>query len=294
MHMTSLISTSQTQRSCFALKPFRAPAPRNTPAVRVFVFSFAGGSVTALRGLLEGLPSCFEVIGVELPGRGLTASSPLCWDLEDLLAQLEVDVAPWLTPTSLFLGYSFGGLLASELIRRFQAQAFTIPAGLICFSSKAPRLVVQDQPWANLSEPGLIQRLRMIGGIPEVILRSDECMRLALPSIQADLQCFGQYAVYHDRPLECPVMAFRGEQDPFLGSLSVEDWQFEVAEQHWAQSAIHVLDGGHFCHLGNEAAIRAALIQWAGALGLLPEGLPLIKQEALRFVWNPLLSGDHA
>lgn len=28
MHMASLISTSQTQRSCFALKPFHAQAPR--------------------------------------------------------------------------------------------------------------------------------------------------------------------------------------------------------------------------------------------------------------------------
>jgi surfactin synthase thioesterase subunit len=170
----------------------------------------------------------------------------------------------------------------------FQARNVIAPAGLVCFSAMAPDEVARDRLWEGLSEAELARRLLELGGLSEAVRRREAGLRQALPAIEADLHCYGQYATRDAAPLTCPVLAFRGVDDPLLRASHVEAWRAEVAPEHLESTRVLHVPGGHFCHIGRRDLILSELVAWARDSGLLPEGFAFDSHQASRFVWRPL------
>ena len=287
---------SSTSPSCFVLQRTDA---RDAFAVcdkpRLFAFGYAGGSVNALHGLLGDFSSYFDVIGVELPGRGLRLSAALERDLPGLVDQLATDVKPLCSRKSLFFGYSFGALVAADIAHRLHMNGNCQVMGLISLSAKAPALVVGDRTRSDLDSHELLELLRQLGGIPDEILRSEELVGQALSAVRADLECYEQFKTEKGRCLPCAVLAFWGSQDPFIKRSDVEAWMYEPAARFRPTSRLAQIGGKHFCHLGNEAAIQDAVITWARQLGVLSDTEELSTAPPppprRRFVWSPVNTG---
>lgn len=242
-----------------------SPVP---PVARLIALPFAGGTITALRSLVQGGPGDVEVVGLELPGRGLAHREPPILGFPELLDRLEGVLAPLLQDLPvLLLGYSFGALVAAELTRRLQGQ-HPSPLGLVACASKAPRRIAHGPLKLPGSDAEILGRLQDLGGIPPEVLARPELLSLALPAIRADLTCHAQHRIPSPAPLGCPVMVQFGTEDPVLAPGEAEAWTLEVARPAYGRSKVCGFPGGHFYHHGQEAACRQAIWGWASDLCL--------------------------
>jgi medium-chain acyl-[acyl-carrier-protein] hydrolase len=79
-------------------------------------------------------------------------------------------------------------------------------------------------------------------GIPDAVFREPELMQLFLPMLRADFRAYETYECADERPLECPITAFTGEQDPIVKLDAVEQWSTHTRRRF----ASHTLPGDHF------------------------------------------------
>ena len=63
-----------------------------------------------------------------------------------------------------------------------------------------------------------------------------------LPTLRSDFQLAETYRYVPRPPLECPVVAFGGEEDPDVSREDLEAWRQQAA----GHFEMHVLPGDHF------------------------------------------------
>jgi medium-chain acyl-[acyl-carrier-protein] hydrolase len=79
-------------------------------------------------------------------------------------------------------------------------------------------------------------------GTPAAVLDNDELMRVFLPTLRADFAAHGTYACTAEPPLDCPVLALGGVQDPLAPYADLDAWR-----QHTRSSfELRMLNGDHF------------------------------------------------
>jgi surfactin synthase thioesterase subunit len=246
--------------ACFPMFPAKMDG---SPAMRLVSFTFAGGSVTALRPLFDRFPGEIEVWGAEYPGRGLRWKSPLVTSFANLAGGLEGEVSALADQPVVLFGYSFGAVVAYEMAHRLTA-AGRPPLALITVGAAAPTMARQRR-WHVLSNAQLMDELLRLGGAQMEILHSAGLLEASLPVVRADLLCIDQFSRGQRPPLPCPVLAICGEDDPLLRPEEMKAWLAESALPE--ASASLAFSGGHFCHRDNEAAMSRAICGWLSRVG---------------------------
>jgi medium-chain acyl-[acyl-carrier-protein] hydrolase len=97
-------------------------------------------------------------------------------------------------------------------------------------------------------------------GTPEDVLRHPELMALLMPVLRADFEAIETYSPGEDAPLDCPITAFGGAEDPVIGLADLEGWRAQTRRRF----ALHMLPGDHFYVTSSRGALLQAL---AGELG---------------------------
>ena len=87
---------------------------------------------------------------------------------------------------------------------------------------------------------------------------------MRLYTLRADLEMLETYEYHDDDPLDCPVMAVRGRDDPHAPLDSVKAWSHETRGSFTARE----YPGGHFFFRGREAELLNLV---NGSLGVAPE-----------------------
>jgi surfactin synthase thioesterase subunit len=117
-----------------------------------------------------------------------------------------------------------GALIGYELARRLTA-AGRAPVHFFPTGSAAPDV----DPWlkgaADKTEFELIDAVRPLGGIPEVVVADPDLRAMVLRALRADLVSWEHYVEEPAPPLSCPITAMAGEQDPVVEVASVEGWR---------------------------------------------------------------------
>jgi medium-chain acyl-[acyl-carrier-protein] hydrolase len=228
--------------------------------VRLFCFSYAGGSANAFAPWAAQLGPQIELCAIQLPGRGIRFSEPLVSDWQQLLAPLAEAISSYDDLPFAFFGHSLGGMIAYELSQYCAKLGLALPCQLIVSATNAPQHRKADSSLHRLNDADLLQRLRSYAGTPKEVLDNSELMELLLPIFRADLSLLRNYSYRHQQPLEIPISVFAGEEDQHLDKDTLACWQEETQgafSEHW-------FAGGHFyinpCQEQVIVKLRAALL----------------------------------
>ncbi|MFC4069610.1 thioesterase II family protein [Actinoplanes subglobosus] len=234
-------------------------APADAP--RLICLPFAGGSASYFFPVSRRLAPTVEVLAIQYPGR------------QDRRAEAPIDAVPeyvdrlldalggWTgVPFALF-GHSLGATLAFEVARRLEARGVH-PLGLFASGRRAPSR--HRDEYVHLgSEQEFRSELRELDGGAASVLDDEEMMRAALPSLRADYRAAETYRYEPGPRLECPIVAFTGDDDPKATVDEVRSW----GEHTSAAFDCRVYPGGHFFLNAHAPAVldevAAHMAQWA-------------------------------
>jgi len=126
----------------------------------------------------------------------------------------------------------------------------------------APQIPNPEPGIYQLPEPEFVEKLRCLNGTSDQVLKNSDLMALMLPTLRADFTICGTYQYADDAPLDCPISAFGGMQDPLAHHDQLVAWR----EQTSADFSLRMIPGGHFfIHTSQPLllwAISQELRQW--------------------------------
>jgi medium-chain acyl-[acyl-carrier-protein] hydrolase len=235
---------------------FHCRKPNPDAQLRLLCFPYAGGGVSVYRLWPDRLPSEIEVWAIQLPGRDGRLREPIPADLQTLAGALAEGLGLLMDRPFACFGHSMGGLLAFEFVRELRRRSQMGPMQLLVSARRAPQLPRNEPPLHTLPEPQFIEMLRQrYNGIPAAILAEPELMQLFMPMLRADFKLIELYQHQAEAPLDCPIAAFGGAQDPLAPRADLAAWQTQSS----GAFSLQLFPGGHFYLQDAQAQLLAAL-----------------------------------
>ncbi|TMC11065.1 MAG: thioesterase [Chloroflexi bacterium] len=215
---------------------------RDRPArVTLFCLPFAGGGAGAFREWPDLLPDDVEVCPVHLPGREARFAEPPIDDVGALVGPLLLGLTPHLDGPFALYGHSMGGLIAFELADRLRRRGVA-PAWFFASGVRGPHRPRRAEPRHGLPDDQFLAAVRQLNGTPPELLANPEILELLLPMLRSDFRLAETYRYLPRPPLDCPVVAFGGRDDPDVSVEDLEAWRQQAA----GHFEVHVLPGDHF------------------------------------------------
>ncbi|MGH9722595.1 MAG: thioesterase domain-containing protein [Bryobacteraceae bacterium] len=226
-------------------------------AMRLFCFAHAGSGPAAFRAWPKRLPAEIAVAPVCPPGRETRLVEPPFTEMSPLVEALGEAIAPQLRTRFAFFGHSMGAAVAFELARWLRRHGHPQPAALIVSAARAPQFRRGHVPGPDPADAELLDQLRRLGAV-------DETIALVWPALRADTQLYRRYTYTDDAPLDCPIHAFGGNDDPNVQPEHLEAWR----QQTRADFTLRIFPGGHFFLRDREVDFLDALAKtmWPGSI----------------------------
>src|ERR1022692_2465163 len=202
-------------------------------ALRLFCFPHAGGGGAAYRAWAESLPRSVAVVPMRTPRRNTMA---------ELVAALCDSIEAHLDEPFAFFGHSMGAVVALELARLLRRRNQPAPRMLVASGARAPQFRRGHVPPPEPSEAQFVEALRRLEGTPREVLDNPNLMQLILPALREDAAIYRNYIYAEEPPLDCPIRAYGGAEDPNVRREHLEGWAVETT----AVFAVRVFPGGHF------------------------------------------------
>ncbi|MFD4019054.1 alpha/beta fold hydrolase [Streptomyces sp. SH5] len=220
------------------------PAPRSAPALRLICVPFAGSGPAAFQGWSGLLPDSVEPWLLRLPGRESRFREEPRTDVAMVVKEAVTVLGPALDgrPYALF-GHSLGALIAFELARELRRSYGREPAHLSVSARAAPHLPLRHAVVHRLPDDLFLDALDVrFNAIPPAIRDEPQMRALYLPVLRADVTLLETYAYTPEAPLDCPITAYGGTEDPEFRGQELEAWSRHTAASH----RLRMFPGGHF------------------------------------------------
>jgi len=241
---SALDRLSPDRRKLLALR-LRRISGGGPGTLRLFCFPHAGGGATAFKGWTERLPRSVIVSPMRAPKRN---------NMADHVAALAAACAPYLGDPFAFFGHSMGAVVAFELARYLRRGNQPLPRLLVVSGARAPQFRRGHVPRPEPGDAEFIAELRRLEGTPQEVLDNPELMRMILPALRADAAIYRSYIYAEEPPLDCPIRAYGGTQDPNVRREHLEAW----SQQTTASFGLRLFPGGHFfLQTGRQAFLDA-------------------------------------
>jgi medium-chain acyl-[acyl-carrier-protein] hydrolase len=231
------------------------PRPLPGARVRLFCLPHAGGGASMFRPWQGELPDFVEVCPVQLPGRENRMREQPFSQWRPLVEELAVAAEPFLDVPYAVFGHSTGAMLGFELARALREAGRPQPIHLFASARNAPHLPLERPPTHALPEDELIDDLRRMGGVPDEVLGHGELMALLLPLLRADLSVNETYRYPGGEPIDAPITAFGGTDDPRVAPEALDAWR----EHARGVFASRLFAGDHFYLHANRPALLAEI-----------------------------------
>jgi medium-chain acyl-[acyl-carrier-protein] hydrolase len=218
------------------------PRPNPTARVRLFCFPYAGGGAAVFYPWTQQLAPGIELCQIHLPGREMRLREPLATHLMPLVSSLAAALSGYLDRPFAFFGHSMGALVAFELIRILRQQENRFPMHLFISGFPAPHLPDRHPHLRNLCDEDFVDRVKVYDGTPDAVFQNRELMDIFLPILRADFTIIETYQYVDDHPIDCPITAFGGCDDPRANKAEMESWR----EQTNNRFSLDFFPGGHF------------------------------------------------
>jgi len=225
---------------------FTRPRPHAHPSLRLIVFHHAGGSAAIYHPISAQLPPDWELLILDLPGRGKRYAEAPVSNAAELIERVMNDVRPWLdVPVALF-GHSLGAILAAEVGRAWERRGEP-PIWIGVSGRVAPTLQAQTRRLSTLDDASLMSEVLALGGTPDRLADIPELREHFLRVVRADIAVLESYQPAPDRPaLGAPVTAFAGTSDVWAPPTTMRPWARETRSDF----RLREFEGGHFFFLG--------------------------------------------
>jgi medium-chain acyl-[acyl-carrier-protein] hydrolase len=224
--------------------------------VRLLCFHHAGGSAAMYRAWVREMPSSIEPVAVQLPGRADRFTEPAHDRMASLVDELIEVIKPVLDRPFACFGISMGARVAWTLTHTLRARAMPLPIRLYVACDSAPVTDDGTWPWEGRTD-GLPGYLREMGGTPAEVLDDPELLAILLPAVQADLTVLSTHGFRPAVPLDLPIRAFAGVDDPVATPERVRHWRAETT----ASFELHRLPSGHFLDTRAEQQVIRTIVQ---------------------------------
>jgi surfactin synthase thioesterase subunit/glycosyltransferase involved in cell wall biosynthesis len=234
---------------------FPSCTARTGAAMRLFLFPAAGGGVSAFRDWAAGFPPDVALCPARLPGRESRQAETAVRRMESLVSAAGEAVLPYLDRPFAFFGHSMGAAVVFELTRWLRRHERTLPVALFVSGARAPRFRLGHVPQPEPSDEELLNQLDGLEGVPAGVRQSPELMRLVLQPLRGDTALYRSYIYTEEAPLDVPIRAFGGLDDPNVNRRHLEAW----AEETTGDFALRMFPGGHFFIESSRTEFLAAL-----------------------------------
>lgn len=233
------------------------PDPKPQARLRLLCVPYAGVGASVFRPWPALLPPEVELVAIELPGRGTRLREAPYAELAPLVEALLDAVAPVLDRPWAVFGHSMGALVAFALVRALRWQGRDQPVHLFVSARRAPRLPDRFPPLGDLPDAEFVAEIqRRFDGIPPMVLREPDLLRLLLPTLRADVALLEHYVYREEPPLALPITALGGREDDQVDSAELEAWR----EQTQGAFSVQTFPGDHFFVQTARTALVAALV----------------------------------
>lgn len=204
----------------------------------MFIFPYGGAGPAAFRAWMMDNA---ETQIVHYPGRGSRFHEPLVRQLAVLVSGLAYAIRPLLDKPFVFFGHSLGGLVAFELTRVLRRDKLPQPRILFLSACGAPQIPSPHAPLHDLPHAEFLNHLKTLNGIPSELLDRPEALELLLPIARADFEAVETHRHVEDEPLDVPIVAFGGLDDPRVSRERLEGWAWQTKSFR-----SHYFHGDHF------------------------------------------------
>ena len=213
--------------------------------VRLFCFSYAGAGASAYRSWAAAPFEHVELVAVQLPGRETRLREAPFTAVTPLVATLARELAPFLDGKPfVFFGHSMGALLSYELTRELRRQGKPMPRALFVSGRRGPDTAPEpdDQLRHLMSDDDLIAEVRDMNGTDDGVMQHSELLELLLPIFRADFSVCENWRHEQEHPLEIPIHALGGADDPGVSRDHLQAWERQTGGKY----TLDMFEGGHF------------------------------------------------
>jgi external thioesterase TEII len=204
---------------------------------QLFLLHFAGGNIYSFRQLIPFLNE-FDVIPIELPGRGKRANEDLLYDFDAAVTDLLQQIITRRSPARFLLfGHSLGAYLTLPLALRLAEKSD--PPAIIFVSGNAGPGSNSDRHWHTLNDKDFIAKVTTLGGMPPELFKETELLDYYLPIIKADFHV-AEKSPDKYKVINIPIYAMMGNKEENAGN--IHNWRrFTTAPFQFS-----LFEGGHF------------------------------------------------
>lgn len=227
----------------------------------VICFPFAGGGAAFYRPWIDAARAKgLAVLAVELPGRGLRRRETPLRQAQVVAEALGQALRPRLDRPFLLFGHSLGALLAFETARYLRRRYALLPEALIVSGRHAPDETRDPATHRHaLPLPALSRELVALNGTAPELLEHPEMLPLLAPMLRADFAMTELHRHDAAAPLECPLLALAGRDDPEVDPEEMAAWRRHGAGGFRQET----LPGDHFFLMDQRDRVLA---EWRAAL----------------------------
>jgi surfactin synthase thioesterase subunit len=210
--------------------------------INLYCFPFAGGSKYSYSEFIKKAPAHFNVISLDLPGRGTRFKERLLTNIklmaDDLFNQIRADLhRPYI-----FYGHSMGTLLSYLVSKKIEAENLNKPLFLFLTGCGSPGMSFpREKNRYLLPKKEFIEKLKSYGGSPDQILEDENLLSYFEPILRADFQAVDTYQHDLDNLLNIPITIITGTEESVTQE-EAEAWKDETTRE----VEVYQFPGKHF------------------------------------------------
>lgn len=201
---------------------------------------FAGGGASAYNQWIKELHEVVTVCPVQLPGREDRIMEKPYTDMNILLRDLGKEMKDTIRGRYVLWGHSMGGKIAYELEKYMEGNGYQAQC-LFVSGSRIPSLP-ETNPIYCLPDESFKRELGRFEGTPKEILNNQELLDFFLPMLRADFTMDETYYSNEKCLLQCPIVAFAGQDDKEASVEEIKKWELYTKRSF----EYEIFQGGHF------------------------------------------------
>ena len=181
-------------------------------------------------------------MAVQTPGRENRIAEPVVDSVDELVNRVLPFMLPLFDRPVVIWGHSYGGIVASEVIRRLQHHHDFVPVHFVVTGTVAPHLI---HLWQKRE---VMLKVMVPDNSPEYLIslsryvEDPEFLKGIIPLMRRDFPLLKSYRFQQGAFLRCPITAFAARQDDMVYTDEIREWSqhtvgsfdlIEVDGDHW-------------------------------------------------------------
>lgn len=213
--------------------------------MKLFFIPYAGGMANSYAVLKRYIDTEFEIILVELAGRGRRTNEAFYEDMNEAVNDVAKQIKDnaYNEPYAIF-GHSMGGLIIYELLGKFEELKISYPKHIFISARRAAHLKSSDgKKYYKLPDEEFALELLKLGDINREVIRNAELFNIFSPIIRADYKIIEEYVFKEPKNmLKCNMTLLYASEDIEASKEEVLQWR-EYSEN---EVECFEFNGGHF------------------------------------------------